>query len=131
MDLPVHQSWSVLWDVHQYTSKGCRRDKNISHSGGATSSTQWPNVPKVTAEFRKSLEFVSVTFNMAKSLTTGAVIVVMRRRTAAPKMKKVPTWWTGVVLAILKVGCDAEECWSLNTLNGQRIAHSYMTLTVF
>ena len=24
-------------------------------------------------------------------------------------MKKVPTWWTGVVLAILKVGCDGEE----------------------
>jgi hypothetical protein len=53
---------------------------------------------------------------MAKSLITGAVIVVMRRRTAAANMKKVPTWWTGVVLAIC-------ECWNLS---GQG-THSYMS----
>ena len=44
-----------------------------------------------------------VTFKMAKSLTTGAVMVVMRRRTAAPKRRKVPTWWNIPVSAILTV----------------------------
>jgi hypothetical protein len=38
------------------------------------------------------LELVSVTFNIAKSLTTGAVIVVIRRRTAAANRQKVPIW---------------------------------------
>jgi hypothetical protein len=57
-------------------------------------------VPKVTDECRIALEFVSVTFSIAKSLTTGAVMVVIRRRTAAAKMRNVPTWWTGVVWAI-------------------------------
>ena len=44
-----------------------------------------------------------VTFKMAKSLTTGAVMVVMRRRTAAAKRRKVPTWWNIPVFAILTV----------------------------
>jgi hypothetical protein len=40
---------------------------------------------------------------MAKSGTTGAVMVVMRRRTAAAKRRKVPTWWNIPVFAILTV----------------------------
>ena len=79
-------SWNSTWETN---------------SAGATSSTQWPNVPKVTDEWRISDLLVSVTFNMAMSLMTGAEMVVMRRRMAAANSKNVPTWWKIPVLAIL------------------------------
>jgi len=58
---------------------------------GATSRMQWPKVPNVTEELRRSVLLVSVTFRMAMSFTTGAEIVVMRSRIAATKSRKVPT----------------------------------------
>lgn len=71
---------------------------------GATSRTQYPKVPNVTEEWRKSDEFASVTFKIAMSLMTGAEMVVMRSRMAAAKMRNVPTWWKSPVAAIAK-GC--------------------------
>lgn len=58
---------------------------------GGTSSTQWPNVPKMTLEWRMSVLFVSMTLRMAMSLSTGAEMVVTRRRMAAMKRKVTPT----------------------------------------
>ena len=69
---------------------------------GATSRTQWPNVPKVTDELRISVLLVSMTFKIAISPITGAEMVVMRRRTAEANSRKVPKWWKIPVLAILK-----------------------------
>jgi hypothetical protein len=46
----------------------------------------------VTEELRASVLFVSVTFKIAISLTTGAEIVVIRRRTAEANSRKVPKW---------------------------------------
>jgi hypothetical protein len=40
------------------------------------------------------LELVSITFRIAISRTTGAEMVVMRRRIEAAKRRKVPTWWS-------------------------------------
>lgn len=68
---------------------------------GATSRTHQPKVPKETAELRILLALVRWTFSMLKSLTTGAVMVVMRRSMDAAKSKNVPTWWKSPVLAIL------------------------------
>lgn len=48
-------------------------------------------VPKTTDEWRMSVEFVRVTFRIAMSLTTGAEMVVMRRRMEAMRMKRTPT----------------------------------------
>ena len=50
-----------------------------------------------------SLEFARVTFRIAMSPMTGAEMVVMRRRTAARRRKRVPTWWRGDVRAIFSV----------------------------
>lgn len=52
---------------------------------------QWPKVPKVTEELRMSVWLVSITFRMAMSLTTGAEMVVTRRRMEAMKRKVTPT----------------------------------------
>jgi hypothetical protein len=51
-------------------------------------------VPNVTEELRMSVKLVSITFRIAKSPTTGAVMVVMRRRMVAAKRRKVPIWWS-------------------------------------
>jgi hypothetical protein len=40
---------------------------------------------------------------MAISPTTGAEMVVMRRRIAEANSRKVPRWWNIPVLAILKI----------------------------
>jgi hypothetical protein len=50
---------------------------------GGTSRTQRPKVPKVMAELRISVLFVSVTLRMAISPMTGDEIEVMSRRLAA------------------------------------------------
>ena len=62
-----------------------------ANSAGATSRTQWPNVPKVTDELRISDLLVSITFKIPMSVMTGAEMVVMRRRMAAANSRKVPT----------------------------------------
>lgn len=40
--------------------------------------------------------FVRSTFSIAISLTTGALMVVTRRRIAAAKMKRTPNQWSGL-----------------------------------
>jgi len=57
----------------------------------------------VTEELRISVLLVSITFKIAMSPMTGAEIVVMRRRIAATKRRKVPIWWKKPVFAILTV----------------------------
>jgi hypothetical protein len=78
-----------------------RRGNQGTYWTGATSRTQWPNVPNVTEELRMSVLLVRVTFKMAISLMTGAEIVVIKRRIAEAKRRKVPKWWTIPVLCIL------------------------------
>jgi len=51
---------------------------------------QCPNVPNVTEELRISVLFVSITFKIAISPMTGAEMVVIRRRMADAKRRKVP-----------------------------------------
>jgi hypothetical protein len=46
----------------------------------------------MTEELRMVVKLVSITFKMGRSPTTGAVMVVTRRRIAATKMRNVPTW---------------------------------------
>ncbi len=46
----------------------------------------------MTEELRMVVKLVSITFKIGISLMTGAEIVVMRRRIAAAKRRKVPTW---------------------------------------
>jgi hypothetical protein len=53
---------------------------------------QWPKVPKVTDEWRMSELLVSITFKIAISCTTGAEMVVIRRRMLAANRRKVPVW---------------------------------------
>jgi len=65
-----------------------------------TSRTQYPKVPKVTEELRWVEELVRVTLKIEMSLTTGAEMVVMRRRTAEIKRRRVPTWCIIPVTAI-------------------------------
>jgi hypothetical protein len=80
-----------------------RRGNLGTYWAGATSRTQWPKVPNVTEELRMSLLLVRVTFKMAISWMTGAEIVVIKRRIAEAKSRKVPVWWTKPVLCILTV----------------------------
>jgi len=44
---------------------------------------------------------VNLTFRRPISLITGAEMEVMRRRTAAARMRKVPMWWTPLRNAML------------------------------
>lgn len=67
-----------------------------------TLRTQYPNVPKETADRDEDVPFWRVTLRMEMSLMTGAVMVVMRRRTVATRRKNVPTWWKIPVTAIAK-----------------------------
>jgi hypothetical protein len=46
---------------------------------------------------------MSFTFKIPMSLTTGAEMVVIRKRMEAENRRKVPMWWTMPVLAILTV----------------------------
>jgi hypothetical protein len=63
-----------------------------THVIGGTSRMQCPKVPKLTEELRMSVKLVSITFRIGRSVMTGAVMVVTRRRMAAAKRRKVPTW---------------------------------------
>lgn len=45
----------------------------------------------MTEELRMSVKLVSITFKIERSLMTGAVMVVTKRRIAAAKRRKVPT----------------------------------------
>lgn len=58
-------------------------------------------MPRETAEWRSTVELVRVTFSMLMSFITGALMVVMRRRMAEAKSRKVPTWWKSPVFAIV------------------------------
>jgi hypothetical protein len=58
------------------------RRSDASYDAGATSRTQWPNVPKVTEECRASDELVRVTLRIPMSPMTGAEIVVIKRSIA-------------------------------------------------
>jgi hypothetical protein len=58
---------------------------------GGTSRMQCPKVPNVTLEWRMSVLFVSMTLRMERSPTTGAEIVVTRRRMAAMRREITPT----------------------------------------
>lgn len=49
--------------------------------------TQYPKVPKLTVS-----PFWRLTRRMARSLMTGAVMVVMMRRTQAARRKNEPKW---------------------------------------
>ena len=53
--------------------------------------TQYPNVPKETAERAPDVRFPRLTLRIAISFTTGAVIVVTSRRAVATRSKNVPT----------------------------------------
>jgi hypothetical protein len=46
---------------------------------------------------------MSFTFRIPMSLTTGAEMVVIRKRMEAENRRKVPMWWTMPVLAMLTV----------------------------
>lgn len=48
------------------------------------------------------LEFARVTFRIAMSRTTGAEMVVMRRRMKAMKRKMTPSQWRGDVWAMVR-----------------------------
>lgn len=52
-----------------------------------------------------SVPSVACTFNIAMLLTTGLDMVVMRKRMAAAKRRKLPMWWMIPVFAILTVLC--------------------------
>lgn len=92
----------LVGPVHAISYEFRRIGNGSPYSTGATSRTQWPNVPKVTDELRISLLLVSITFKIAISPMTGAEIVVIRRSIADANSRKVPTWWKIPVLAILK-----------------------------
>lgn len=57
----------------------------------------------MTEELPEVVVLVRVTFSMAISPTTGAVMVVTIKRPAAASKRKVPTWWKKPVRAILRV----------------------------
>ena len=71
----------------------------------STFNTQYPNVPKETADREEEVRFWRVTRRMEMSFTTGAVIVVTRRSAVATRRKNVPTWWKIPVAIAKDLGC--------------------------
>lgn len=76
----------------EQVSQGCYKElkAEVTHL-----RIQYPNVPKEIVD-----ELARFTFSRAMSLTTGAEMVVMRRRMQAAKRRKVEKWWHAPVTAI-------------------------------
>lgn len=68
-----------------------------------TLRTQYPKVPKEMAERDEDVRFSSSTRMIEMSFTTGAVMVVTRKRAVATKRKKVPRWWKKPVAILTAV----------------------------